>query len=619
MIEKKEILFPHDEIRETQDQVILQVTKALKNKQHLILNAPTGLGKTDATIPATLSFALKNNLTVFFLTPRHTQHKIAIESLIKIKERYNKDFLALDLIGKKWLCLQENVQTLNSSQFPEYCRNLKEKELCDFYNNFKRKKTWVKDFIKQVKDKNPLHVGQVFDLCSEEKYCPYEICLSLAKDAKIIIADYYHIFNKSIRENLFERTQKDLSDCIIIVDEAHNLPGRIRELLTKEISIYVISQAIKEAKSLNNQEAVEQLDSLNNILSNLAKEKMNIQDNEVLIKKIDLVKKIDYYEEVIENLEECAEAISETKKRSFAGSVSKFLRAWVGEDNGFARILSKGFSKSGQPFISLTYRCLDPAISTKEVVDNSHTTIMMSGTLSPTVMYQDLLGIDNPLLSEFKDPFPRDNRLNIVIPETTTKFTERNTTMYKKIAKSCANLVNSIPGNIAIFFPSYKLRDEINIYFQDLCSKTIFFEQQGLSKSEREETLERFKKYKNVGAVLLGANAGSYAEGIDLPGDLLKAVIVVGLPLAQPNLEIKELINYYDKKFQKGWDYGYIFPAIIKSLQAAGRCIRSEKDRGVIIFMDMRYAWPSYSRCFPKDWHIKITKEPEKLIKDFFK
>ena len=619
MLKKEEILFPHEEIREIQDAVILKVIEALENKKHLILNAPTGLGKTDATLPATLSFALKNDLTVFFLTSKHTQHKIAIESLRRIKEKYNVDFTAVDLIGKKWLCLQENVRTLNSSQFAEYCHSLKEKDLCDFYNGLKKKSAWVKAFIKDLKDKTPLHAEQVFNLCSEKKFCPYETSLLIAKEAKVIIADYYHIFNGSIRDNIFEKIKKDLSKCIIIVDEAHNLPDRIRQLLTQEISTYIISQAIKEAKSLNDNKVVEDFNSINSVLSNLAKEKMSIEDNEVLIKKGDFIKGIDYYEEIIERLEGCADKIRETKKRSFVGSISNFLKSWVGEDLGFARILSKGFLKSGQSFISLSYRCLDPAIATREVIDNSYITIMMSGTLFPTVMYQDLLGFDNSILSEFKDPFPKDNRLNIIVPETTTKFTERNTKMYKKTAEICANLVNSIPGNVIIFFPSYKLRDDINIHFQGPCSKTIFFEQPGLSKDEREEMLEKFKKYKNVGAVLLGANAGSYAEGIDLPGDLLKAVIIVGLPLAPPNLETKELINYYDKKFQKGWDYGYIFPAIIKSLQAAGRCIRSEKDQGVIVFVDTRYAWPNYLRCFPKDWHIKITREPEKLIREFFK
>ncbi len=118
--------------------------------------------------------------------------------------------------------------------------------------------------------------------------------------------------------------------------------------------------------------------------------------------------------------------------------------------------------------------------------------------------------------------------------------------------------------------------------------------------------------------VLLAVAAASFSESIDLPGDLLKCVIVVGLPLQPPDLETKELINYYDKKYSKGWDYGYILPAITKSLQAAGRCIRSETDKGAIIFLDQRYVWPNYKRCFPPDWKIKITEDYVEEIKNFF-
>ncbi|MFA6888593.1 MAG: helicase C-terminal domain-containing protein, partial [Candidatus Woesearchaeota archaeon] len=130
--------------------------------------------------------------------------------------------------------------------------------------------------------------------------------------------------------------------------------------------------------------------------------------------------------------------------------------------------------------------------------------------------------------------------------------------------------------------------------------------------------LENFKAYKATGAVLLATVSGSYGEGIDLPGDLLKCVIVVGLPLLTPDVETKQLIDYFEKKFKRGWDYGYVFPAFNKVLQNAGRCIRTETDRGAIIFLDERYAWPMYSRCFPEDLHVEMSVKPEEDIELFF-
>ncbi|MGV8171670.1 MAG: helicase C-terminal domain-containing protein, partial [Candidatus Woesearchaeota archaeon] len=135
--------------------------------------------------------------------------------------------------------------------------------------------------------------------------------------------------------------------------------------------------------------------------------------------------------------------------------------------------------------------------------------------------------------------------------------------------------------------------------------------------SEKQEFLQNFSGYRSKGAILNAVITGSFAEGIDLPG-ILKAVVIVGLPLQKPDLETKSLIEYYDKKFNKGWDYGYLFPAFTKTIQAAGRCIRSETDKGVIIFLDERYGWNNYYRCFPSTWKIKVSLLYTALIKDFF-
>ena len=141
-------------------------------------------------------------------------------------------------------------------------------------------------------------------------------------------------------------------------------------------------------------------------------------------------------------------------------------------------------------------------------------------------------------------------------------------------------------------------------------------EQSELSKIEKQDLLENFKKYKNAGAVLLGVMGANFAEGIDLPGDLLKCVVVVGLPLRRPDLETKELIKYFDEKFSKGWDYGYLFPAMNKCFQSTGRCIRSETDRGVVVYLDSRYQWQNYYRCFQEK--VDVSKDYVSLIKEFF-
>ena len=140
-----------------------------------------------------------------------------------------------------------------------------------------------------------------------------------------------------------------------------------------------------------------------------------------------------------------------------------------------------------------------------------------------------------------------------------------------------------------------------------------------MSKGEKQEFLEKYKSYANgQGACLLAVASGSFGEGVDLP-DTVRCVVVVGLPLNSPDLETQELIKYYDQKFGKGWDYGYIYPAMNKVVQAAGRSIRSEKDKGVLVFLDQRFTWQSYYRCFPRDWRIKVRNEYKEDISEFWR
>jgi len=577
------LLFPHSKVREIQDDMILEADNAIKNKKNLIMHAPTGIGKTAGVLAPALAYAIKNKLTVFFLTNRHTQHIIAINTLKKIKEKYNLDIKAADIIGKKWMCPVPGVEKLYSNEFADYCRAVREDNKCEFYANTREKSKLTvkaKAVLSELKNLSPCHTENVKDLCSKYKLCPYEISALLARDADVIITDYYYIFSPAIRDSFFKRIQKEIDKTIIIVDEGHNLASRVRDLMTERLSSFMVKRAINEAKKFRYYEARENLVEIKNILDNLSKELK--QDDEAIIKKQEFTNKISQvmdYDDLVSDLEFIGDAVRETKKQSSIGSVAKFLSAWQGSDEGFVRIIEKK-----PKAIILSYRCLDPSLVTRDIVNNAHSTIIMSGTLTPTLMYKDLLGFEeNTVEKSYKSPFPVKNQLNIIVTETSTKYSLRNEKQFRRIAKICSDIVNETPGNSALFFPSYYIRDTVNHFFTKLCRKTTFLEIPNLKKEEKKELLEKFKSYKNLGAVLLCVASGSFGEGIDLPG-VLKCVVVIGIPLQKPDLEAKALIDYYDMKFSKGWDYGYRLPGFNKSLQSAGRCIRSSTDRGVIVF-----------------------------------
>lgn len=617
-----ELLFPYDSVRRIQDEMILKIDEVLTHRKHLIMHAPTGIGKTSVLGPA-LSHALKHKLTVFFLTSRHTQHHIAIDTLKKIREKYNIQFSVADIIGKKWMCLHPGTDKLYSQDFREYCKALLEEGKCSFYAKTKKKnlKPTVEatQLLEELMRSEPFHIEHLLQLCAKEGLCPYEISLMLASRAEVIVADYFYVFNLNIQETFFAKAKKKMEESIIIVDEAHNLPQRVRELLTEKISTFVLQRAITEAKKFHYNETMNIIKELTLILKNLSGDIH--QSHETLLSKEEFIRAVDTlddYDKLMTDLEFIGNEVREQQKLSYIGSVAAFLKAWKGDDAGFVRILAQSYYK-GKEVLTLSYRCLDPSLVTKSTIEQAYSVICMSGTLTPTNMYRDLLGFPQGAIeATFKSPFPKENRLHMIVPETTTKFTSRSSSQFKDIARICAEITNLIPGNCALFFPSYSLLNEINTYFSPLCKKTTFLEISHMTKKEKHDFLENYKKYKDTGAVLMGVTSGSFGEGIDLPGDFLKSVVVVGLPLQPPDLETKELIRYYDEKFQKGWEYGYILPAVTKALQNAGRCIRDETDRGVMIFLDERYAWNNYFKCFPLDWDVKITKMYKERIKEFF-
>ena len=608
------LYFPHDRLRKIQSDLVNKVSKAIRERRNLLINAPTGLGKTAAVLAPAFSHSYESDKTVFFLTSKHTQHKIAVETMKRIKEKFNLNFSAVNIIGKRWMCCQPNISVLSSRDFAEFCKALREDSACQYYSNLVKGSKLTSSGSKifsEVKNEI-LHSEEITKKCADAEICPYYLANAVANESKVVVTDYYYLLNPDIRETFFSRSRKELGKSIIIIDEAHNLPLRARELLSQKLTTSTIVRAVKEAKRFRYEECLACLADLQNAVLELAKGMDDFSEKKLV--KQDLIEKfsgIENYDSAISVLMEAAIEVREKQKVSYLGSVASFLESWKGGDEGFVR-----YVKAEPRKLTIFYNCLDPSIITKDLFSQAYCSILMSATLQPLEMYRDLLCIDAELLS-FESPFEAKNRLNLIVPLTTTKFESRSETQYQNIAKIISDISNEVEGNTLIFFPSYKIRDDVEKYFSVQSKKTVFLEQQLMTKEEKIRMLEKYKEYKDVGAVLLAVVSGNFAEGIDLPG-VIKCIIIVGLPLQNPDIETKELINYYDKKFSKGWEYGYVLPAFTKTFQAAGRCIRSEKDKGVIVYLDKRYVWSNYVKNFPGEWEIKQTINYLPAIKDFF-
>lgn len=606
------MLFPFENIREPQRLFIDDIETALKTKRHLIAHAPSGLGKTAATLSPALQYALDNEKTVFFLTPKHTQHVIAIETLRKINKKYSLDFKVTDIIGKKWLCGVDSIEDMTTQEFGDYCKIMKKEERCTFYNKTRTKEKILTPEAKIILERMRgfFHAEDVKDLA--DNLCAYEIIIESAKKSDVIIADYYHIFSNA-RNSILFRMKKELKDCIIIVDEGHNLPDRIRSLNSQRITTFSIAAAMNEAKAFGDEQSF-------NIINKVGK-LLDRQDNECFVSREDFISAIgENFSKAVEAVFLLGERVYEENRKTAAGHIARFLDLWGVNEPGFARIFRKGFTRAGKPYNSLMIRCLDPSRFSHDIFDESHTSILMSGTLVPCEMYRDVLGFEKERTSikMYESPFPRDNRVNIFVSDATTKYSKRTEENYSRIANHVVACCKSIPGNCAVFFPSYDIMNKVHSISKGRISKKIFIEERNAGKKERRKIIDSFVAYADIGAVLFGVQAGSFAEGIDMPGKFLNGVIVVGIPLDRPDLEKKALIEYYDLKYRRGWDYGYIFPAMVRCLQAAGRCIRTETDKGTCIFIDERFLWENYRKVFPSDIKIKITNNPEEEIVKFW-
>src|SRR3989338_4048144 len=432
-------LFPYAAIRSSQDELISDVHAAVSSGGRLIAHAPTGLGKTAAVIAPALSVAVEKGLVVFFFTSRHTQHAIAIETLKAIKEKHQPKFSAVDLVGKKNMCARDEVESFPSRHFHDYCRSLREKDNCDFFLNFRKDSELtpssrnVLKFISSL----PSHAEEAVSIAKQQGVCPYEVAAYAAKDASVIVADYNHIFNAKIRESFFKRSGKSLESSIIIVDEAHNLPGRMREMLTQRLSTFILERAVGEAAKWD-AELHEFLVELQSGFKSLEvnKERLISKDELLALNNGDWLK-------ALERMYIVSESVLEDERQSYIGSVADFVAAWMSDREGLSRILDERETARGR-IVTVSYHCLDPSVATKEIISQAHSVVMMSSTLTPPSMYRDILGFPpETVLKEYVNPMPPENRLALIVRGATTKFAERSALQYKRIAGICAEASDS--------------------------------------------------------------------------------------------------------------------------------------------------------------------------------
>ncbi len=593
-------LFPFKKIRDGQEQFLEDSKKAIEKKKTLLAQAPTGIGKTAAVLTAAVK--ARGEEKIFFLTSKQSQHYIAIETIKKMPSHVS----AMDVISKQHMCPRQESK-LPYPVFEKFCSSAGQ-HACNLYN--KKMDNVVESLRKQTR-----HVEQIMNLCNVQKVCPHKAALLAARDADVIVCDYNYIFS-DISENVFDVLDMELEDTVVIVDEAHNLPDRIRGNLEENINIPVLEEAHRLLRG--------HASDLAGFVKRFAHEVKNLEGEERILNKEELDDMVEIaikggfgrYENLSDMLKDLDMVARDLLEKDSSASAPmrlfSFLSQWSHEGKEIFRALESN------P-LTIKVGLLDPSIMSKDVFDRVSGAVLMSGTLHPGEMYSDLLGIQEPIIRTYDSPFPEFNRKIVTVDHLTTSYKERSLQMYQAYANSIAEVSNRTPGNLAVFFPSYNLMESISDRLSMVhLEKELIIEERSYRKWEKEELVDSLKTSNDK--VLLGVQGGSLSEGVDYKNNILSSVIIVGIPFPPPSLELSALRDYYTQKFgkQKGYEYTSVYPALNRVMQAAGRSIRSKDDRALIVLMDKRFNYSRYKAMFPESFSYDKSSDLSKACRDFF-
>ncbi len=584
--------FPFSEIRPGQEEILAAAQTAVENREHLLLQATTGIGKTVAALYPALRHALANDQRLFVLTAKTTQQEMAT-AVIRLLDQ-DGAFSAVRLRAKAKMCANDQIIC-----HEEYCRFAKDYAL----------KLHTSGIVPRLLDDSALLLPDaIFAAAQAAEVCPFEVSLELSGRAQVTICDYNYAFDPYVSLPDFA-ADRDLADTILVIDEVHNLVDRGRGYYSPELSAAVARRAA-EGVMRGGEPIHWRLQALCSRLAALidravadALEEGPAGERAVEASLPDEALwrlRPAFDEAFVDYLEHQRDTKSFRPDDPFVDlyfQLLKFLNGLAVSDGAFSHMLERRGGDS-----RLRVLCKDPSRFLGGVLSRCSSVIGLSATLSPPEFYTGLLGFapGRTAFVEVRNPFPTENRRVVIdaTVETTWKLRGEN---YERIAHRLASFVENVPGNCLALFPSYQFLAEVAPKMR-LPTKRLLIQRQSDSDRERELILDALRSAIFGDVVLAAVAGGAFAEGVDYPGEMLKGVAVVGPCLPGLSLDQELLKIYYEERFEKGFEYAFVVPGLTRVVQAAGRLIRSPGDTGVIALFDRRFLASPYRRYLPADW-----------------
>ncbi|MDH3403010.1 MAG: DEAD/DEAH box helicase [Acidobacteriota bacterium] len=604
------LAFPYDAVRPGQPEIVAAIERALGEEGHLLVEAPTGIGKTVAALYPALKFALEHDKRVFVLTAKTLQQTMAT-SVLELLNREDA-FHSLQLRAKAKMCANDEI----------ICHE----EYCPFARDYFAK-LHSSQVVRRIRDTHTTVLpDDVFEASRLAEVCPFEVSLELSREAQVVVCDYNYAFAPYVGLTDFSG-ENDLSDVVLIVDEIHNLVERGRGYFspslaaaaTRQVAAAMVGGAPIERRIVA---LAHRLTALveTTVAAALEEAGGRARAAETALPEDDLFAlRVDFDEVFIDYLEHRRETSTFRANDLFVALYFDLLRFL----NGLVLAQGPAFSKyaeRGADGAALHVLCKDPSRQLGALINRTHSVIGLSATLSPIEFYRDLLGFDRERFAHLTlpSPFPSDNR-RLVIDDTVATTWRRRPDNYAPIARRLGELASRVPGNCLALFPSYQFLAEVGRHLQ-VPGKRVLIQSRADGDRERELLLDALRSSLAGDVLLLAVAGGVFAEGVDYPGDMLKAVAVIGPCLPGVSLERELLKRYYDEQFERGFEYAFVVPGMTRVVQAAGRLIRSAEDTGVVALLDERFLANPYRHYLPADWGQaeQLVGSPGSAAEEFF-
>lgn len=586
----KNVKFPFETKREGQQDLMRATYYTLCNKNILYAIAPTGIGKTMATLFSGLKTITKRDEKLFYLTAKSMGKSVVRDSINLLLDKGLK-LKAIVLTSKAKACF-----TGEKICKPDKCKYAK--------GYFDRLRNAVEDIYVH---ESLLSEEKIKEYAIKYKICPFEFSLDLSEFCDLIVGDFNYVFDP--KAHLIRYFEDNKYKIKILCDEAHNLVDRSREMY---------SSSLKHTDVVNLIECLMQFDKTlfrkKSMLLNMLKEFEDIMSENLY-----------YYSHYLD--EGLINLLKQIENISF--NIFSDYEEFDGRDDALIYYFnlkdlldtSEYYSENHMFMIKkvdnifhIEVRCMDASSFLMDTINASSLGIVFfSATMYPINYYMDLLTKGNGKYLTLESPFD-SKRLKLIVNDTiSTKYKDRENTI-DEIADTIRSLVNSKKGNYIAFFPSYKYIELVFDKLKDL-DTTIVVQNRLMNEIDRENVLEIFKNtYEaHLGLFVLG---GSFSEGVDFQGDLLNGVVVVGVALPMVNIENNLLSEFFENKYGKGFDYAYTYPGFTKVVQAAGRVIRTFSDYGVVILVDRRYKYKTYTQLMPNSWNERDIISNKKELLD---